>query len=577
MKDSLASRRLGTPIKVADYSAGYCFGERALLGSSKDDGSSAAASRNDLGVRSATVVARGSVICLVLEKEDLVQCLGAEAIASLRRKVQAEARWNRLKKFSAAKMRRAMSGGNDSTSVSTSGHDWVERPSFIDNAETLTKTVEAKGEATPPPPETWPRGALPCAASIAFADLEFVPGGVLGVGRNACVKLVRWKESGGTFALKCFPMSTLARSGSTTANRVLSERDALAKMTCGFRRDGAASSSSPFVVKLYASFVERDVGCYLLLEHCPCADLLTLLYTTRTHRLRESVVRFLAVGICAGLRHIHASGIMHRDIKPENILLDSAGYPKICDLDNCFVQSPGNPDLRSWTSCGTPLFMAPELVLNRGHGKEVDHWSCGVLLYELLTGRTPFEDEKNGGVARLVRGKLPGRGSNSAAAAAAETKSTPKDRAKRRGSLLVSPLSELRRGSGWGGSMPVEARICQGAYEEKIQGCSETGEMFIKDLLHPEPTERLSEGAGGIRGHVWFQAVNTRDTKFDLERIEGRAATSPIRPYVRTSEDMSNFFVWPDDAEPEGGKGMGDTAQRSEEMQQAMAALMEVF
>ena len=88
------------------------------------------------------------------------------------------------------------------------------------------------------------------------------------------------------------------------------------------------------------------------------------------------------------LEYLHNKGIIHRDLKPENILIDAKGYLKLSDFVCAKVI-----ENKTFTCCGTPEYMAPEMILNRGHNKSVDWWAFGVLLYELLVGMDPFNDE----------------------------------------------------------------------------------------------------------------------------------------------------------------------------------------
>lgn len=85
---------------------------------------------------------------------------------------------------------------------------------------------------------------------------------------------------------------------------------------------------------------------------------------------------------------LHSKNIIYRDLKPENILIDRAGYLKLTDFGFAKVCEG-----RTYTLCGTPEYLAPEILLNKGHGKPVDWWTFGVLLYEMLAGIDPFNDE----------------------------------------------------------------------------------------------------------------------------------------------------------------------------------------
>jgi len=86
--------------------------------------------------------------------------------------------------------------------------------------------------------------------------------------------------------------------------------------------------------------------------------------------------------------YLHSKSIIYRDLKPENILIDSRGYLKLTDFGFAKVCEG-----RTYTLCGTPEYLAPEILLNKGHGKPVDWWTFGVLLYEMIAGIDPFNDE----------------------------------------------------------------------------------------------------------------------------------------------------------------------------------------
>ena len=86
--------------------------------------------------------------------------------------------------------------------------------------------------------------------------------------------------------------------------------------------------------------------------------------------------------------YLHSKDIIYRDLKPENILIDTKGYLKLTDFGFAKVVEG-----RTYTLCGTPEYLAPEILLNKGHGKPVDWWTFGVLLYEMIAGIDPFNDE----------------------------------------------------------------------------------------------------------------------------------------------------------------------------------------
>ncbi|XP_065162846.1 cAMP-dependent protein kinase catalytic subunit 1-like [Atheta coriaria] len=129
------------------------------------------------------------------------------------------------------------------------------------------------------------------------------------------------------------------------------------------------------------------------------------LYVTfnRMRRFEEKVTKFFAAQVFLGLEYLHYLNIVYRDLKPENIMLDNTGYAKITDFGFCKVLSKG----RTYTICGTPEYIAPELVIMKGYSHTADWWSFGILLFELTAGVVPFKD--NGDHVRLYNSIVLGK------------------------------------------------------------------------------------------------------------------------------------------------------------------------
>ena len=141
------------------------------------------------------------------------------------------------------------------------------------------------------------------------------------------------------------------------------------------------------VVRLHNHY-EDDDNFYLILQYCSKGQLYTML--KREGRLNERVTAQYLREVISAVQYLHSlePPIIHRDIKPENILLDSNNSVKLADFgwSNFF-----NEDRRRLTYCGTPEYLAPEMIKQVGHDKSLDIWNIGVLMFELLTGTPPFE------------------------------------------------------------------------------------------------------------------------------------------------------------------------------------------
>mmetsp|Transcript_123812 Transcript_123812/g.214656 ORF Transcript_123812/g.214656 Transcript_123812/m.214656 type:complete len:336 (+) Transcript_123812:78-1085(+) len=141
----------------------------------------------------------------------------------------------------------------------------------------------------------------------------------------------------------------------------------------------------PFIVKLHYAF-QTPTKLYLVLEYCAGGEL--FFHLSRAGRFSEGRCKFYASEICLAIAYLHSKDIIYRDLKPENLLLDAEGHTKVTDFG---LSKEGIADnFSAKTLCGTPEYLAPEILAKAGHGKAVDWYSFGALIYEMLTGLPPF-------------------------------------------------------------------------------------------------------------------------------------------------------------------------------------------
>ena len=155
----------------------------------------------------------------------------------------------------------------------------------------------------------------------------------------------------------------------------------------------------PFIMKLHYAFQSPD-KLYLVLDYCPGGEL--FFHLSRFRRFPERVARFYSAELLLALGHLHKRGIIYRDLKPENVLLDAEGHVKLGDFG--LAKAGIRHAYEGATSmCGTPEYMAPEVLAQQGHGFCVDYWGLGMLTYEMMTGLPPWYTTDRAKLFRRLR------------------------------------------------------------------------------------------------------------------------------------------------------------------------------
>jgi len=147
-------------------------------------------------------------------------------------------------------------------------------------------------------------------------------------------------------------------------------------------------SSHPFVLKLHYAF-QTPENLYMILDYCPGGDL--SYHLNKKQIFEENEAKFFIAEVILAIEYLHSLHIIYRDLKPENILIDSEGHAKLADFGLAKEGVDGANQAKSF--CGSPAYLAPEMLTSKGVGKSADLYQIGACLYEMLVGFPPYYTE----------------------------------------------------------------------------------------------------------------------------------------------------------------------------------------
>jgi len=334
----------------------------------------------------------------------------------------------------------------------------LERTKWLDAIDLVKSKLEKSNEGNSSKNQGPENSVKQVSKKVAFENFEFLK--VLGRGTFGKVVLCREKSSSTLYAIKILKKEVIINKGEVkhtmTENRVLQ------------------TTKHPFIIGLKYSFTTQDRLC-LVMEYVNGGEL--FVHLGKERQFSEDRTRFYGAEITSAIGYLHKRGVVYRDIKLENLLLDKDGHIKIADFGLC--KENIKDDKTTNTFCGTPEYLAPEILEDNDYGLAVDWWGVGCVLYEMMVGRLPFYNRDQSVLFELIL------------------------------------LDQVRFPS----------------------SLSPFAKDFLKGLLTKDPTKRLGGGpkdAEEVKAHEFLSSINWND-------LEKKRIKPPFKPQV-TSETDTRYF-----------------------------------
>uniref|UniRef100_A0A7S4N677 Protein kinase domain-containing protein n=1 Tax=Guillardia theta TaxID=55529 RepID=A0A7S4N677_GUITH len=305
-----------------------------------------------------------------------------------------------------------------------------------------------------------PQGNSEAAGKYSLQDFE--PMKVIGNGCFGKVMMVKCKKNGKIYAMKTIKKAHVVKNNKV--RHTLAERNIMQKI------------NHPFVMKLHYAF-QNNGKLYMVMDYLNGGDIFYHLSVSR--RFPEERSKFYAAEVLMALECLHEHGFIYRDLKPENVLTDSEGHIRLTDFG--LSKENFEEGMSMNTFVGTTEYLAPEVLKQKGYGKEVDWWSLGVLIFEMLTGCPPFYSKNRQMTFRMI--------------------------------------------------LSAELNV--------PEWLSPSAKAIIRELLVRDPAARLGSGTRGaadIKRHAFFSSI-------DFPALYRKEVSPPFTPAPLAIDDTSHFDV----------------------------------